>query len=129
FSDLAGTMSNKPVQLTQGQIDVRGDQRMIHISGPVRAGTSNLNISWNEYLNRRGRASSEYQIGGDFDANDLVRPGYGLAAYTSGRLGVTISGQGRGFDVDHANVQIDLRNAAVDSPWPFWTKRAGQTPS
>ncbi len=74
---------------------------------------------------RTTASSSEYQISGDFDANDLERLGYPVAQYAQGRVGVTVTGQGRGFDVDNARIDLDLRNAAVELPRDFWTKRAG----
>ncbi|HVY86630.1 MAG TPA: AsmA-like C-terminal region-containing protein [Caulobacterales bacterium] len=129
LDNFAGNMSTRRVALSQGRLDVRGDQRAIVVAGPVRAGSSDVNVSWTEHLDRPGRASSEYQFSGDFDADDLVRLGYPIAAYGQGRIGVQVSGQGRGFDVDQANIQLDLRNAAVDSPFHFWTKRAGQIAS
>ena len=61
--------------------------------------------------------------------DDLERLGYGIARYAQGRLGVVVSGAGRGFDVDNANVEVDLRAAAVETPWSFWTKSAGQAAS
>jgi hypothetical protein len=117
------------VALTQGRLAVRGDQRVIAITGPIRAGGSAVNVSWNEHLNRPDRASSEYEITGDFDAEDLVRLGYSVARHAEGRVGVTISGAGRGFDIDNASLDLDLRNAAIDAPWSFWTKNSGQAAS
>lgn len=125
IDNFAGNMSTRQVALSQGRLLVRGDQRVINVSGPIRAGGSAVNISWNEYLNRPAQASSEYEISGDFETADLVRLGYTIARYAEGRLGVTVSGAGRGFDVDNAEIEVDLRGAAVDSPWHFWTKRAG----
>lgn len=127
--DFAGTMTTRRMALSQGQLTVRGDQRAITVSGPVHAGDSAIqNVRWTEHLGRTGRdaaSSSEYQISGDFDADDLVRLGYPIAEYADGRVGVTISGQGRGFDVDNARIDVDLTRAAVATPWNFWTKRAG----
>ena len=125
IDNFAGTMSTRNVALSQGRLTVRGDQRVINVSGPIRAGGSTLNVSWNEFINRRNAASSEYEISGDFDSTDLVRLGYSVAEYAEGRVGVTVTGQGRGFDVDNANIEVDLRNAAVSSPWNFWTKASG----
>ncbi len=129
IENFAGNMTTRRVALANGQLEVRGDQRAITVSGPIRAGQSDVDVRWTEYLNRRGRASSEYQISGDFDARDLERLGYGIARYAQGRLGVVVSGAGRGFDVDNANVEVDLRAAAVETPWSFWTKSAGQAAS
>jgi hypothetical protein len=129
MQNFAASMSTRRVALANGQLRVRGDQQSIAVTGPIRAGTSNVQIAWTEYLQRRGRSSSEYQISGDFDAQDLVRLGYDAARYASGRVGVTVSGQGRGFDVDRAHLEINLTNAAVNSPWRFWTKPAGQAAS
>ncbi|MES1157322.1 MAG: AsmA-like C-terminal region-containing protein [Alphaproteobacteria bacterium] len=125
-----GNMSTRRVALSNGQLTVRGDERAIVVSGPIRAGSSDVNASWTEHLNRPGaQDSSEYQFSGDFDAEDLVRLGYPVAQYAQGRIGVIVSGNGRGFDVNQANIQLDLRNAAVDSPFHFWVKRAGQIAS
>lgn len=126
ISDLAGTMTARNMTISHGRFTVRGDQQMINVSGPVRAGGSAVNVSWNEHLNRRGAASSEYEIGGDFDARDLVRLGYSVAHYAEGRVNVTIAGQGRGFDVENGALTVDLRNAAVSAPWRYWSKAAGQ---
>lgn len=129
--DFAGNMSTRRVALSQGQLQIRGDQRAITVSGPIRAGASAIEqVRWVEYIGRpANRASSEYQISGDFDANDLERLGYPVARYAQGRIGVTVSGQGRGFDVDNALIELDLTNAAVEAPRSFWTKRAGQAAS
>ncbi|ANP44717.1 DUF3971 domain-containing protein [Candidatus Viadribacter manganicus] len=129
--DFAGNMSTRNVALSNGQLTVRGDQRAVTVSGPIRAGDSAIqNVRWTEYIGRPDDASSsEYQISGDFDANDLERLGYPVARYAQGRIGVTVTGQGRGFDVDNARIDLDLRNAAVQLPRDFWTKRAGQAAS
>jgi hypothetical protein len=129
--EFAGNMSTRRMALSQGQLQVRGDQRAVTVSGPIQAGESAIEqIRWTENLSQRGRAGfSDYAITGDFDADDLVRLGYSVARYAQGRIGVTISGRGRGFDVDNALIELDLSNAAIDSPWSFWTKRAGQAAS
>ena len=90
----------------------------------IRAGASSIqNVRWIEHIGRGRNAgsSSEYQISGDFDADDLVRLGYSVAEYAEGRVGVTVTGRGRGFDVDNARIDLDLRNAAVQLPRDFWT--------
>ncbi len=125
--DFAGAMSTRRVGLSNGQLQVRGDQRAIVVSGPIRAGTSDIEeMRWTEHIGGRRRGSSEYSIAGDFDADDLERLGYPIARYAQGRIGVSVSGQGRGFDVDQARVELDLTDAAVEAPRMFWTKRAGQ---
>lgn len=128
--DFAGNMTTRRMALAQGQLTIRGDQRAITVSGPIRAGQSAIqNVRWIEHLGRTGAdaaSSSEYQISGDFTADDLERLGYPVAEYAQGRIGVTVTGQGRGFDVDNARIDLDLRNAAVALPRNFWTKRAGQ---
>jgi hypothetical protein len=99
------------------------------VSGPIRAGASAIqNVRWIERIGRRGAqtaTSSEYQISGDFDAEDLERLGYPVARYAQGRIGVTVTGQGRGFDVNNARIDLDLRNTAIELPRSLWTKRAG----
>src|SRR5690606_7727961 len=124
--DFAGAMSTRRVALSHGQLQVRGDQRAVTVSGPIRAGDSAIQqVRWTEHIGRRGAASSEYQIRGDFDANDLERLGYPVARYSQGRIGVTVTGQGRGFNVDNARIDLDLTRAAVEAPRRFWVKRAG----
>ena len=128
--DFAGAMTTRRVALSHGNLQVRGDQRAITVSGPIRAGTSAINeVRWTEHIGRRNGASSEYVISGDFDADDLQRLGYSIASYADGRIGVTVSGEGRGFDVNNARIELDLTNAAVETPWQFWSKRAGQAAS
>lgn len=129
--DFAGNLTTRNVALTQGQLTVHGDQRAVTVSGPVRAGQSAIqNVRWTEYIGRPDdESSSEYQVSGDFTADDLQRLGYPVAEYAQGRIGVTVTGQGRGFDVDDARIDLDLRNAAVELPRSFWTKRAGQPAS
>lgn len=125
--DFAGNMTTRRMAISQGQLQIRGDQRAITVSGPIRAGASAIDqVRWTEHIGREGRASSEYQISGDFTADDLDRLGYPVARYAQGRIGVTVNGQGRGFDVDNARIELDLTNAAVEAPRQFWTKRAGQ---
>jgi hypothetical protein len=52
-----------------------------------------------------------------------------VARYADGMVGVNFSGQGRGFDVQNADVNLDLAQAAVTSPFAFFTKRAGPAAS
>jgi hypothetical protein len=120
-------MTTRQMAVSNGQLQVHGDLRSLVVSGPVRAGGSNVNIAWTEHLTRAPRSSSEYTIAGDFDAADLERLGYTIAQYAHGRVGVTVNGQGRGFDVDQANLALDLSRASVTTPWNYWTKPAGQT--
>lgn len=130
LQNFAGTMSSRRVPLSNGQLTVRGDQRALTVTGPIRAGGSNVQIAWTERLNQPpGVSSSNYQISGDFDARDLVRLGYTVAQYAEGRVGVTIAGQGRGFDVNQARLDLNLNNASIQSPWSFWTKPVGQAAS
>jgi hypothetical protein len=127
--DFAGNMTTRRVAVSQGQLTVRGDQRAVTVSGPIRAGDSAIqSVRWTERIGVRGaqvNTSSEYQLSGDFDADDLERLGYPIARYAQGRIGVTVTGQGQGFDVDNARIDLDLRNAAMELPRSFWTKRAG----
>ncbi|HVV33522.1 MAG TPA: DUF3971 domain-containing protein [Vitreimonas sp.] len=127
LQNFAGNMTTRQIAVSNGQLQVHGDLRSLVVSGPVRAGGSNVNVSWTEHLTRAPRSSSEYTISGDFDAADLERLGYTIAQYAHGRVGVTVSGQGRGFDVDQANLNLDLSRASVTTPWNYWTKPAGQS--
>lgn len=125
--DFTGNMTDRRISLSQGQLTVRGDQRAVTVSGPVRAGASAIEeVRWTEHIGRNGEnGRSEYQVSGDFEADDLERLGYPVAQYAQGRIGVTVTGQGRGFDVDNARIDLDLTNAAVELPRAFWVKRAG----
>lgn len=125
--DFAGNLTARNVALSDGQMSVRGNQEAVTVSGPIRAGASAVqNVRWTEHIDVADTASSsEYQISGDFTADDLERLGYPVAEYAQGRIGVTVTGRGRGFDVDNARIDLDLRNAAIELPWQFWTKRAG----
>ncbi len=127
--NFAGQMSSRRMALSNGQLSVRGDQRAVTVSGPVRAGGSNVNVNWTEQLRARANASSSYVISGDFDAEDLQRLGYSIARYADGRVGVTVSGEGRGFDVDQGEIELDLTRAAVTAPREFWVKPEGQPAS
>ncbi len=129
--DFAGTMTTRRIALSQGQLRVTGDQRAVTVSGPLRAGASQIqDARWTEHLQQGSRAGySEYMIAGVFDADDLERLGYTIAHYAEGRVGVTVTGRGRGFDVDNADIEVDVTDAAVQSPWNFWRKRAGQAAS
>jgi hypothetical protein len=129
IDDFAGAMTAQRMALSRGRISVRGDQRSITIAGPLRAGESSVNVQWTEIMGRTRGPSSQYQISGDFGADDLQRLGYPIAAFAQGRIGVVVSGDGRGFDVDDGNIQLDLRDAAIAAPRGFWTKRAGQAAS
>ncbi|MEQ1616778.1 MAG: DUF3971 domain-containing protein [Terricaulis sp.] len=128
--DFAGAMTMRRVALSQGQLRIEGDHNAIVVSGPVIAGRSEIaEVRWTERLRVRGQPSSEYRITGVFDANDLTRLGYPIAGYAQGRIGVQVSGRGRGFDVDQAQVDLDLTDAAIEAPRSFWTKRANQPAS
>jgi hypothetical protein len=125
--DFAGNMRERRLALSGGQLQIRGDHNAIVVSGPIRAGSSEIqDVRWTERIGRRGGAgSSSYQISGVFDADDLVGLGYSIARYAQGRIGVVISGEGRGFDVDNARMELNLTQAAITSPWSYWQKRVG----
>lgn len=126
IDNFAGAMTGKTVALSNGQLLVRGDQRAVVVSGPVTAGTSHIGeVRWIEHIDANGPSRSEYQIAGVFDADDLDRLGFPVASVAQGRIGVTVSGEGRGFDVDRAQVELDLTQAAITLPQEFWTKRVG----
>lgn len=126
--DFAGSMRERRLALSGGQLQIRGDHNAIVVSGPIRAGSSDIqDVRWTERIGRRGGAgSSSYQISGVFDAHDLVGLGYSIARYAQGRIGVVISGEGRGFDVENARMELNLTQAAITSPWRFWEKRVGE---
>lgn len=130
ITNFAGNMSTRRVALSNGQLRVQGDQRAVTVTGPIRAGVSDIEqVRWTEHIGRRNAASSQYVISGTFEADDLVRLGYPIAQYAQGRIGVTITGEGRGFDVDEAQIELNLAQAAIEAPRAFWTKRAGQAAS
>ncbi|MFT3726953.1 MAG: DUF3971 domain-containing protein [Terricaulis sp.] len=126
LQDFAGNMTTRQMAVSNGQLQVHGDLHSLVVSGPVRAGGSNVSIAWTEHLTGAPHDSSEYRFSGDFEASDLVRLGYTIANYADGRVNLTISGAGRGFDVDQANLDLDLTHATVTTPWNYWTKRGGQ---
>jgi hypothetical protein len=126
--DFAGRMRERDLALSGGQLQISGDQNAVVVSGPIVAGSSNIqDVRWTERIGAEdGAASSSYRISGVFDADDLERLGYPIARYAQGRIGVVITGEGRGFDVDNARIDLNLAQAAVEAPWDFWDKRAGE---
>lgn len=126
FQGVGGMERDGRLRFADGRLTVRGDQRAVTVSGPVRAGDSNTSIQWVETMTRGVATPSRYQISGDFDAMDLQRLGYPITEVALGRVGVTLRGAGRGYDVDSANVALDFRNATVTLPRNIWTKRPGQ---
>ncbi|HRO03787.1 MAG TPA: AsmA-like C-terminal region-containing protein, partial [Terricaulis sp.] len=130
IDNFGGAMAGRDVQLSNGQLNIRGDQRAVVVSGPVRAGASDIGeVRWTEHIDDGGPSRSEYVIAGVFDARDLEQLGYPVSSVAQGRIGVTVSGEGRGFDVDRAQVELDLTNAAVTAPRRFWVKPAGAAAS
>ncbi|MDX2237145.1 MAG: AsmA-like C-terminal region-containing protein [Hyphomonadaceae bacterium] len=129
FEDVSGVARDNRLQIAEGRLRVSGDQRAIVIAGPLRLGGSAVTMNWTERLGRTVRAPSSYQISGDFAAADLERLGYPVRRIAEGRIGVTVSGAGRGFDPDQATIALDFRNAEVTLPRGIWSKRAGQLAS
>lgn len=125
FDNVGGTMRESGLALTQGNLRVRGDQSAITISGPMQLGASQVNVSWTERIGQDIRNSSRYQIAGQFDANDLERLGYPARMIARGRVGVTVSGEGAGFNVDSAQISLDLARATAFLPGNLWLKRPG----
>ena len=125
LENVSARMLERPISLSHAHIDVSGDQRAIRLSGPVRIGESNVTAQWTELINAGTRPSSRFRFSGDFDAADLRSLGYSVAGYARGKIGLVVDAQGRGFDIETAQVQLNLRDAAVEGPWAFWTKRAG----
>jgi uncharacterized protein YhdP len=126
FEGVGGLERERRITFADGRLNVRGDHRAVTVAGPIRAGASNTNVDWVETLTRPARSPSRYQISGDFDAADLQRLGYPMLPVVQGRVGVTVRGAGRGYNVDSAQVQLDLRNSVVAFPWAVWRKPAGQ---
>jgi hypothetical protein len=130
IQNFGGAMVGRDVTLNANALTVRGDQRAVVVSGPMRAGVSEIGeVRWTEHIDGNGPSVSEYRIAGMFDARDLDRLGYPVGELAEGRIGVTISGQGRGFDVDHAQIELDLTNAAVTAPFGYWSKNVGAAAS
>ncbi len=130
IQNFAGAMPGRDVALAANALTVSGDQRAVVVSGPMRAGRSEIgDVRWTEHIDANGPSRSEYRIAGQFDAMDLERLGYPVSSVASGRIGVTVSGEGRGFDVDHAQIELDLTNAAVTAPRGMWVKAPGQAAS
>ena len=75
------------------------------------------------------RMHQEREYPGRVSGSDLANPDFAALARVYGGIGVTVTGQGRGFDVDDGRVALDLRNARVDAPFSFWVKPAGQAAS
>ncbi|MGE3141696.1 MAG: AsmA-like C-terminal region-containing protein [Hyphomonadaceae bacterium] len=125
FTDVSGVMRDNHLNVAEGRIRVSGDQRAITIAGPIKLGGSDVQATWVERIAGNPANTSRYQISGQFDAADLAALGYPANLIARGRVGVTVSGEGRGFNVDSAAVQVDLRNANAFLPRNFWTKRAG----
>jgi len=125
FEGVGGLERDRRITFADGRLSVRGDQRAVTVSGPVRAGASNTTIEWVETLIPVMAAPSRYQIAGDFDVEDLRRLGFPLDEFATGRVGVTVRGAGAGYNVDSAEVALDLRQANVTLPRELWSKRAG----
>lgn len=126
FDDVSGALRESGMALSNGRLRVQGDQRAITISGPMRLGASDVNVTWTERLGvENDPRSSTYQIAGVFDAADLDRLGYPASEAARGRIGVTVTGQGAGFSVDHAQIALDLRQAQAFMPSAFWMKAPG----
>ncbi|MBL8550797.1 MAG: hypothetical protein JNJ73_12505 [Hyphomonadaceae bacterium] len=126
FEGVGGLERQRRVTFADGRLNVRGDERAVTISGPLRVGASTTHLEWVETLTQGARTPSRYSIAGDFDAADLTRLGYPIGQVASGRVGVTVRGAGRGYQVDSAQVQLEMRNAIVALPWRVWTKPVGQ---
>ncbi|MBI1249982.1 MAG: hypothetical protein GC189_00730 [Alphaproteobacteria bacterium] len=129
FENVSGVARTNRLPIAEGRLHVAGDQRAITISGPLRMGGSSVSLNWTERIGENIRAPSAYEISGDFTAADLERLGYPVRRVADGRIGVTLSGAGNGFDPDRATVALDLRNALVQLPRGLWTKRVGQAAS
>ncbi|MET0182260.1 MAG: DUF3971 domain-containing protein, partial [Caulobacterales bacterium] len=125
FDNVGGRMRQSGLALAQGRLRVQGDQRAITISGPLQVGQSDVNLSWTEQIGANIRNASRYQISGVFDANDLEQLGYPARSIARGRIGVTVAGEGAGFDVNAAQITLDLTRATAFLPRNLWQKNAG----
>ncbi len=120
------TLRENGMAVRDARIAVRGDQRAITISGPMRLADSQIDLNWTEQVRARGGPSSRYRIAGQFTVEDLETLGYPARAIARGRIGVDFSGQGRGLDAETGEINLDFRNASVFLPANYWVKRQGQ---
>lgn len=127
FQNVSGTMRENGLRLAEGNLRVRGDQRAVTVYGPMELGSSNVNVSWTERIGAPSATSSRYQISGVFEAEDLEMLGYPARAISQGRIGVAVTGEGQGFAVNEARVELDLTRARAFLPRAFWTKAPGQS--
>ena len=96
--DFAGNMTTRRVALSQGQLTVRGDQRAVTVSGPIRAGASAIqNVRWTERIGVTGampRPRPSIRSLATSTPTILSGLGYPVARYAQGRIGVTVTRPG-----------------------------------
>jgi hypothetical protein len=129
LDNFAGQMNIRPATVSRGSVTITGDQRALTIAGTGRANNSDVNLRWTETLRGPPETASRYQISGTFRDEDLIALGFPVAKFADGLVGVNMTGQGHGFDVANADINIDLAQAAVTAPFAFFTKRVGPAAS
>lgn len=112
------------------QMRTTGDEKALTFAGPMSLNSSEANLTWTQSLRPAAKEPpSRFVIDGRFEPADLIRFGFGVAEYATGKIGVQLRGAGEGLDIDTGTVRLDLKDADVVLPKFVWVKRAGRAAS
>jgi hypothetical protein len=126
MENVGAVSRDRKITVANWRMHTTGDEKSLTFAGPMTLNRSQTNLTWTESLRAGREPPSRFVIDGRFEAEDLVRLGFGVAEYATGVVGAQLRGAGRGLDISAANVRLDLKDAEIVLPKYLWVKRSGR---
>ena len=123
LSDVTAPFALGDYSLNNGNVTMLVDRNSLSVKGPVRLGTWDADLAWNETFDA-GATPTRYRINGVLGRDDLDGFGLGFREFIDGDIEVEIDAVADGLDISGASVTADLSDTDLRLG-PYWSKDAG----
>jgi hypothetical protein len=127
LSAVGGRTADGKIDISEWAMTVRGDEKSLTLSGPLKLAGSPADLSWTEQFRAAPGERSRVAFNGRLPAAQLVALGYPVDLITDGMVGVTARVRGDGMKPASGTISLDLTGAAAQLPFlpkTFWRKDA-----
>ncbi len=114
-------------KITNGTVSMDANKARVIMTGPVDIGPWRADMRWQETFGENAPLT-QYGVSGEIDADVLDKLGFGSRTWFDGTANVRIDAEGRGMDIEGANLDVDLTNAEL-SVERIWMKTSGEPAS
>jgi hypothetical protein len=120
-----GLALNDHTTVSNGNVDFTIDNSSLHATGSVSLGSANLGIDWMEAFKARGAVTTRLHVNGILDDAARSELGFHGEEYLTGLVGVTGELDGIRGKIQHADLKLDLTQAALTFNAIGYKKPAG----